>query len=379
MRRLALLVLLACLFPVGKGTAQTTAPVSVDFFYEQGCDECEGIRRDVLPGLEGRYSAALQVHGWDIGVASNYLKLVSVQDQFGAKDNEPVSMVVDGRDYLAGVARIKADLFPAVERALARHGARESAPAVTAGPGPLARRVEAFTLAGVVGAAVVDSINPCAISTLVFFMSLLSVARIGPRRMALAGLAFLAASFTTYLAIGFGLLRVLQWLAVIRGWRIAIEGGWVVVMMGFAFLSFRDAFRYHGSGRADAVSVKLPAPVQARIHRVMRAGLRNHSLVLCGLGVGAVVTVLESVCTGQVYVPALVMMVKGGQSLGRCALYLALYNAIFVLPLAVVLGLTCGGMGMPALVDWSRRNVTASKVALGLFFLGMSVLMVVMR
>ena len=88
---------------------------------------------------------------------------------------------------------------------------------------------------------------------------------------------------------------------------------------------------------------------------------------------------LESVCTGQVYVPALVMIIKSGQSMLRSALYLVLYNAIFVLPLGVVLVLTCGGMNAPTLVEWSRRNVTFSKVLLGVFFLAMTALMLVME
>ncbi|MEI6516687.1 MAG: hypothetical protein WCO77_11985, partial [bacterium] len=94
---------------------------------------------------------------------------------------------------------------------------------------------------------------------------------------------------------------------------------------------------------------------------------------------GVAVTVLESVCTGQVYVPALVMMLKSGAAPLRCTLYLLLYNLIFVMPLAIVLALTCGGMSTPALMDWSRRNVTVSKILLGLFFVGMTALMVALR
>ena len=111
----------------------------------------------------------------------------------------------------------------------------------------------------------------------------------------------------------------------------------------------------------------------------MKSGLRKRSLVLGGLGVGAVVTVIESVCTGQVYVPTLVLMLKQGESVLRCAGYLLVYNVIFVLPLAVTLALTCGGMSTPALVEWSRRNVTVSKTLLGVFFLMMTVVLLVLN
>ena len=111
----------------------------------------------------------------------------------------------------------------------------------------------------------------------------------------------------------------------------------------------------------------------------MKSGLQNHHLILGGFGVGIVVTVLESLCTGQVYVPALVMMLKGGHSIWRCTFYLLLYNAVFVLPLLIVLGLTCAGLKTPVLVAWSRRNVVTSKVLLGLLFVGMIILMLLLR
>ena len=54
------------------------------------------------------------------------------------------------------------------------------------------------------------------------------------------------------------------------------------------------------------------------------------------------------------------------------------YNTMFILPLVVVLALTCQGLQTPTLVEWSCRNVVFSKVLLGLFFLAMAVLVLVM-
>ena len=364
------------------------APVLVELFFEAGCESCAEIRQTVLPELERRYSGYYQLGERDIGIQSNYLALVHYQEAAGVRDNEPVSIAVDGGvDYLAGVERIKAGVFPALEQAIARHlegRGRDIRPLAAAqvaesGQQGLQRRLAGFTLVGVMCAAAVDSINPCAIATLVFFMSLLSAARMGARRMMLAGLAFLAACFVTYLGIGFGLLRVLDFLVAFREARRVIEFSLMAVMVWFAFLSFRDAIRYRRTGRAADVTLKLPESIQIRIHRVIKAGMRKRNLVLGGIGVGVAVTLLESVCTGQVYVPALVMMLKSGHSMWLCTLYLLVYNVIFVMPLAVVLVLTCAGMSTPVLVEWSRRNVVTSKLLMGLLFVGMTVLMVLFR
>lgn len=362
--------------------------VLLEFFFETGCESCAVIRQTVLPELARRYSGYYDLRERDIGVQSNYLALVHYQELTGVKDNEPVSMVVAGRTYLAGVARIKAQLFPALEQALSRQ-LSDPTPGEAGGDATLRaqadstlvlqQRVARFTLVGVIVAAAIDSINPCAIASLVFFMSLLSAARMGVSRMWVSGLAFLAACFVTYLGIGFGLLNVLGFLTAVREWRGLLDWTLMGVMAGLAFLSFRDAIRYHRTGLASEVSLKLPDWIQVRIHRVMKSGLKSHHLILGGLGMGAAVTLLESVCTGQVYVPALVMMLKCGQSTWRSLSYLVLYNAIFVLPLLLVLGLTCAGLKTPALVAWSRRNVVWSKILLGLLFLGMIALMVLLR
>jgi len=363
------------------------APVVLEFFVEVGCDSCAEVRKTVLPDLERTYSGYYELRERDIGIQSNYLALVHYQESFKQKDNEPVCIVVNGREYLAGVGNIKARLFPAIEHALAARLKGPSGDAPLLAPrqpdggdesAALKRRVERFTFIGVLSAAAVDSINPCAISALVFFMSLLSTARIGVSRMWLSGLAFLAACFVTYLGIGFGLLKVLGFLTAFHRLRGIIDWLLIGVMLCFSYLSFRDAIRYRRTGRAADVSLKLPEKIQDRIHRVMKSGLKNHHLIAGGLGIGVVVTLLESVCTGQVYVPALVMMLKGGHSIWRCTFYLLVYNVVFVLPLLIVLGLTCAGLKTPALVAWSRRNVVTSKILLGLLFLGMIVLMVLL-
>lgn len=374
--------MLGAVAPLG---AAPPPPIEVEYYFEAGCDACETLRREVLPEVAVRYPEDVTLQPRDIGVESNYLRLVAWQQRFGAVSNEPVSMVVAGQVLLQGVRSIRGGLFEALDAALAR---RPPAGTVTPGaatpaagvgdPAALARRVRGFTWAAVLAAAVVDSLNPCAVATLVFFMSLLTVAHIGVRRMWLAGLAFLAAVYMTYLAIGFGLWRLLGWLVVIRHFRVLLDGAMVLVLAGLAFLSFRDAIRFRRTGRSEDVALKLPGRVQARIHAVLRGGLRRRHLVAGGFGAGVVVTVLESVCTGQVYVPALVLTIRQGESAGRCLAYLLAYNAVFVTPLLVVLALTCAGLGTPALVAWSRRNGVIGKTLLGLFFVGMAALLLVL-
>jgi hypothetical protein len=355
-------------------------PVVLDFFFEPGCTQCARVREEVLPELVARYEGSYVLAEHDIGVKENYLTLVRYQESLGKVENVSVSMVVDRSHILNGFEEIAAGLFPLMDQLSQEHlagRARIPPPPQAAAEVPedsLRERARGFTLLGVLGAGLVDGINPCAISTLVFFMSLLSVLKVSGRRLALVGGAFVLSSFVTYTAIGFGLFRFLHLFAGFTRVRATVNLVMVGILGVFALLSFLDAWRYRRSHRAQDVHLQLPDSLKMRIHKIMRGGLHMGSLTLGSIVIGSSVTVLESVCTGQVYVPTLVMLIKGGHADLSSFLFLLLYNLMFQVPIVVVFVLTLQGMKAQSLLDWSRRNVAASKVVMGCFFVAMAAL-----
>lgn len=395
-RALAAIGLYAVLWADGTGAVEPAAGepgrdvlathVLVDYFYEPGCPECELVRHEILPVLENRLGGFYILRSHDMNAKSSVARLVAYQRALGIAANEPVSMFVDYRTAFCGIAAMRTGLVARVEQAaMARTDPAWAPPEpITVPVGAaetesIADRVREFALLAVIWGGLLDGINPCAISTLVFFMSMLGVAKIGGRGLLLVGIAFCGASFLTYTALGFGLLQVLHAFDGFPAVRSVIEGLMVLALVALAALSFRDAWSFARTGRADAVTLQLPDAVKQRIHRVMRTRMRTGNLVAGGLLVGATVTALESVCTGQVYVPTLVVVVRSGVSSARAWLYLLLYNAMFVAPLVVAFLLTYFGLRTQTLLKWSKRNVVASKVLLGGFFLGMAALIVVLK
>jgi hypothetical protein len=224
----------------------------------------------------------------------------------------------------------------------------------------------------------VDSINPCAIATLVFFISLLAVARVQGRVLLAAGTAFCVAAYVTYFVIGFGLLRAFYLFAGYRLLQQTINAAMVALVLAFAWLSFRDAWRYQRTRDPRVVVLQLPERLKRQTHTVMRRGLKARHITLGGLAIGSLVTLLEAVCTGQVYVPTLVYLIKSGTAVGHSLAYLALYNFLFILPLIVVFLLTYRGLQFQKLQEWSRREVVVSKILLGCFFLAMAALLLIL-
>ncbi|MDD5707281.1 MAG: hypothetical protein PHR35_15260 [Kiritimatiellae bacterium] len=367
--------------PVGARTGATqpcVAPVVIDYFFEEGCPACERLAARTLPALAAQHGGRYRLIEHDLGVESNYLRFCAVQLRLGGDDNATVYMVVDDRVMLAGEKAVAERLIPTVGAALADPVRRVAASMPSPSPqdrAPLLEMLSRFTWGGVLTAGLVDSLNPCAIATLVFFMSLLVAGGARAPRLLTAGLAFAAGAYLAYFALGFGLLRAwrafdgILWLRA--GLNVAMAGGLLVL----AAFSFRDAWRYARRGRVEDVTLQLPAATKRRIHALLRAGLRAPLLALGAAVAGVAVTLLESLCTGQVYLPTLALIARGGPSSGLALRYLAAYNLMFVLPLLAVLGLTLGGLRLTRLMSWSRRNVVTAKSLTGLLCLAIASLL----
>lgn len=353
-----------------------TPTAHIEFFFEGGCDNCGRVENEILPELQDLHGGFYTLAKYDIGIMTNYLRLAGYQERLGCNRDEDVSMVVNGRIMLNGLSEIRSGLFATIDRTLV--GDLKPAPATPATMATLQARVRRFTLPGVMAAGFVDGLNPCAISTLVFFMSLLALSKISGRQLLLAAGSFCIASFLTYFAIGLGLLRALHLAAGFETVRAAIDFGMTALLLLLAGLSFRDAWRYRHDSDPNELSLRLPRPILLMTHATIRRGLRSRHLVLAGLGIGMAVTALESICTGQVYVPTLVLVLRSGSSFLRAAAYLALYNLLFILPLIIILGLTWRGLQTAELLAWSRRNVVFSKCLLGFFFLGLAALLMML-
>ena len=346
--------LLACLL-LAAASALAARTVTLDYFFQQGCEECARVNALVLPMLAERFPGEYELRRHDLNEEANYLKLIEYQERLNVASDDAVCMIVDGSRYLGGFAAIDRGLPEAMER--------------------LHRRAETFTIGAILTAGLLDGFNPCVFTTLIFFMSLLSLSRIRGGRLLAVGGVYCLACFCTYVALGFGLFHILKLFSGYQVMRLGIETVLIALLLLFAFLSFRDAWRFRRSGRSGAVALQLPERIRNRIHAVMRSGLKFHYLLAGAFTVGVLVTVLESVCTGQVYLPALVLMSREFGAGSRWFGYLLLYNLMFILPLLLLFLAAWRGTSMPVFLNWSKKNVVAGKTALGCLFLLLAALM----
>jgi len=100
------------------------------------------------------------------------------------------------------------------------------------------------------------------------------------------------------------------------------------------------------------------------------------TIVIASLVTGFLVSLLELACTGQVYLPAIVFISKGGV---KGTALLVLYNLAFILPLTVIFILAYFGLSSDRLTQFFRKRVAIVKFLLAGLFFGLFALLVVIH
>ena len=234
-----------------------------------------------------------------------------------------------------------------------------------------------FSIGAIVLAGLVDGINPCAFTTIVFFISMLSYLGKTKHQLIVVGVGFTLSVFVTYLLLGLGLLGAAKSFLVSHSVSKIVT--YIVAALTFilAGWSFVDFVNYIRTKSVKSMTLGLPKSIKTKIHKVIRVGIGTKGLVVGSLSVGAFVAILESVCTGQVYLPIMIFVARTSTLRMTAISYLILYNLMFILPLVIVLIITYFGVKSETLGNFFGRHLAASKLIMTLLFLGLGILLLV--
>ena len=226
------------------------------------------VKHDILPELGKKVPGKYKLTFLNLAEAENYLRLVQYQEAFRCDSNEPVFIVVNYETILAGVGEIRNRLFNEIELAALNPQSGFDAEG-TRKAELLSKRFLKFKWMGVAIAGLIDGINPCVFSALIFFISLLAAMRVTGRKILMAGVVYCLACFLCYLAIGFGLFSFLQEISSYGHIRSALEYGTVALLILFAVITLVDAIRYLHSHKADQIVLQLPDRLKMKVHAIM--------------------------------------------------------------------------------------------------------------
>ena len=338
------------------------------FFFTPGCRMCKETKAAVR-AAEAKYGERIAVEWADLsdpdkGTASA-TRLFEMLDAHGVDETRPLSFFVGGACLAGGEV-----IIDKLDATIA-----EGLKGTSSGPGSTPVVVNRLGLWAISGAALADGVNPCAFATVVLLVSMMASARRSRRETLVIGGAFTVSVYATYFLIGlafYGLLQRLTGFLMVSDLVFYAAFGACVV---FGMLSLWDStLAWRGREPKDML-LKVPERLRARMARSMSAGVRSRSLVIGALGAGVVVSLLESACTGQVYVPVIAGLVRDPGTCVHGIALLAWYNLLFVLPLAGILCLAVAGVGSSALAAWGRRHWGLTKLLMALVFAAMAVWM----
>lgn len=350
--------------------------LDVVLFYSPGCQGCEDVKSQAIPKVQREFGAAIRVCMHNTDELAGFKLLLEYENRYKTDDKEPLKVFV-GRRYLAGRESILGGLSAVVQEELAGGAVTyvvtgtNEVPGATTEPGVpvvVAERFLALTSMAVMGAGLIDGINPCAFTTLVFFLSLLGCMGRSGKDLLIVGSGFSAAVFGTYVVLGLAAMKAIKAFSVGHGLSRGITWVTALAAFGLALWSFRDFVAYRRSGRSGDMTLGLPHAVVNRIHAVMRSRMTTGNLLAGSVVTGVLVSLLESACTGQVYLPTIVFMLRDATLKNQALSYLLLYNVMFIAPLLVVFGLAYSGVRSQALAGFARRHVGSMKIVMAILF-----------
>ena len=221
---------------------------------------------------------------------------------------------------------------------------------------------ESLTIPLLIGAAVVDSINPCAFAVLLILMT--TILASGTKKRALAtGLAYSLSIFISYFLMGLGLYSVISTWGT-TGIFIKVIG---VVAIILGLFNLKDFFWY---GKFFIMEVPM------KWRPKMQALIKSISGPVSAFLIGFLVSLFLLPCTSGPYVVILGMLGHSETQI-KAVLLLVLYNLIFVLPMvAITLGVYFG-LSVDKAEKTRQKHLKNLHLIAGLIMLAMGLALVI--
>lgn len=347
--------------------------LEIHFFGSRTCAECLEIKDTILKPLAAEYPGIISLHLHEIEDEEGLRLMTAMEEHYGIERSSPQELYLPGGYLLGADAIMESGEELIMEYLTAPERWETIEVSVTSGGADLLeRRFDELTFAGILLAGLVDGINPCAIATMIFLISFLAVRKRSRSQVIIIGLVFAATVYITYLLIGIGAFR---FIIIFQGYSLVSQIiRWSAVGLAglVGLLSLRDALVYRKSGKAGDILLQMPRSIRLRVHKLISGHLKGTHLIAGAVVTGFLVTLFEAVCTGQVYLPAIIVMTRTAGNRTAGWLYLIFYNFLFVLPLLIVLLLTAFGLTWHRLAHATQKNLPGLKVLMGIVMIGLA-------
>jgi thiol-disulfide isomerase/thioredoxin len=240
----------------------------------------------------------------------------------------------------------------------------------------IVRRFKSFGVLAILLAGLMEGMNPCALATLVFFISYLTMVGRKRREIFWGGLVFSGTGFITHLLIGIGILSFVQHLSFLPLFSQIVYFITFVFALLLGIFSLYDYIQLK-KGRPSKMKLQVPNFLKKRIHQfirvrsdVLEANKESPSIrfLLAAVVIGFMVTLFQSTCTSQVYLPTILFVANIPSLRGSAVFYLISYNFVYILPLLFIFGIVYWGVTSEQLSFFLQKRASTIKLLTSAFF-----------
>lgn len=338
------------------GAVSSAAPegeVTLHFFWGEGCPHCARAK-PFLDELQRKHPG-LKVKTYEVFSDRRNIDILMAMAKERGNKPTGVPVIIIGSRVTEGFSDDKA-------RAIEQQVSAELAARETTAPPAAVPAAEAITIPGICTVdpaalslpaftlviALLDSFNPCAFFVLLFLLSLMVHAH-SRNRMALVGGTFVFFSGFVYFVFMAAWLN----LFLLAGTLTAVTKTAGVIALVVAVINIKDFFFFE-----KGISLVIPEEKKPKLFERMRHLVHAGSLpsMLGGTVVLAVAAnSYELLCTAGFPMVYTRLLTLRALPPAEYYLYLALYNLIYVVPLAIIVTIFTATLGSRKLTEWQGR------------------------
>lgn len=360
-------VVLAFFFLIMLSASLLGSQIVVDFFGVPTCQECFEVEL-MIEGFQFDVEGEIVINKYNLTnpdhqeLRAKFAKAYEVPDH----QRDAIPLVFIGDRFFTYRTATVSDLLDALlsYETQVRQEMLEKVEAVEEDVGvEFLERFSQFSILVVIAAGLIDGVNPCAFVVLIFLVSYLYYVGRERKEILVAGMFFAVGIFGAYMAMGAGLMGAVGYLdSVSRIFQIIFYPAMTVFTGVLAVLSILDFFRMR-YGNKKAV-LELSPGLKRKTHEIIRKHARAKTIWLASLIAGVLISFVEFMCTGQIYLPTIVYMINRSDLVWQAAGYLVIYNLGFTAPIIAITLIAYYGSSTKKIQEFMTSTNAAAKIKL---------------
>ncbi len=215
----------------------------------------------------------------------------------------------------------------------------------------------------VVGAGLLDSFNPCAISAALLFIAVMFTLGKNRKVILRVGFFYILSIYLTYFFIGLGLLKTISFFGIPH--LVSYLGAFIVILFGV--LNLKEYFFPNWNFLKVRMSIKARYKLNDWAYKAS---------VPAAVVMGLIVGVFEFPCSGAVYI-AIVSLLNLKATFWDGLIYLLIYNLMFVLPLILIFGLSSNRLVIEKMINWQEKEGRKMHLLLAFLMISLGAIMLI--